>query len=58
MRSSLSCALGLVLLGITATAGNVLASECVNCHTDTAKLQAIAKTMPQKTGSAETAGSG
>ena len=58
MRSSLSRALGLLLLGLWATTGAVLASECVNCHTDTAKLEAIAKTLPHKEASAETAGSG
>lgn len=45
---------GLMLL----TAGFVMASQCVSCHTDAEKLQAITKTLPKKVGSTETAGKG
>lgn len=34
------------------------ASQCVECHTDVAKLKAIAKTIVKPIGSTETAGKG
>lgn len=48
----------MVVIGLIFSAGDLFASSCVDCHTDTEKLQAIAKTLPQKVGSAETAGKG
>ena len=48
----------LLLVVLLLAASSVMASQCVNCHTDVDKLKAIAKTIPQKVGSAETAGKG
>ena len=36
----------------------LMASSCVDCHTDVEQLKSIAKTLPQKEASAETAGKG
>jgi hypothetical protein len=35
-----------------------LASQCVECHTDSERLKEIAKTLPRPEASAETAGKG
>lgn len=53
-----SVVLSLLLLGGLLCCSGALASTCVDCHTDAAKLKAIAKTLPQKAVSAETAGKG
>jgi hypothetical protein len=50
--------IGLLFTGLLMVSGSVLASSCVDCHTDVDKLKAIAKTLPKKVGSAETAGKG
>lgn len=56
------CKLGKVCLLLIAfmllAVGSGMASQCVSCHTDVEKLKAIAKTLPQKVGSTETAGKG
>lgn len=49
---------GLFVSGLLLFAGSVLASSCVDCHTDVEKLKVVAKTIPKKVGSAETAGKG
>lgn len=33
-------------------------SQCVNCHTDSEKLKEVARSIPQKVASTETAGKG
>jgi len=50
-------AIGLIV-SLSMTASMVLASSCVDCHTDAAKLKELAKTIPKKEASAETAGKG
>ena len=58
MSSRRIVALGVLVTGVLFWAGIAGASSCVECHTDAAKLKAIAKTLPQKAVSAETAGKG
>ena len=53
-----SVLLSLLFLGLALCCSGALASTCVECHTDAAKLKAIAKTLPEKVASAETAGKG
>jgi len=55
-RKNVACAV--FLSGMLFWAGFAGASSCVECHTDVAKLKAIAKTLPKKEVSAETAGKG
>jgi len=50
--------IGLVVSCLLMTTSAVLASSCVDCHTDVDKLKEISKTLPAKVGSAETAGKG
>jgi len=52
-----SMVLGALILSLLFSS-SALASSCVDCHTNVAKLKEIAKTIPQKVGSAETAGKG
>ncbi len=58
MKHRVYIVVGLILSGLLATTSITLASTCVDCHTDVDKLKAIAKTIPQKAGSTETAGKG
>ncbi|SHJ87225.1 hypothetical protein SAMN02745165_03411 [Malonomonas rubra DSM 5091] len=51
-------AFGVLIAGMLYFAGIAGSSSCVDCHTDVAKLKAIAKTLPKKEASAETAGKG
>ena len=44
--------------GLFLTSTAAVASQCVDCHTNAEKLAAIAKTLPKKGASAETAGKG
>ena len=48
----------LLLGGLLMISGSVFASTCVDCHTDVEQLKAIAKSLPKKEASAETAGKG
>lgn len=52
--------LGTLLLSavILLLASPSLASQCINCHTDSEKLKAITDSMPKPLVSAETAGKG
>lgn len=49
---------GVFLAALLLTAGAALASQCVTCHVDAEKLEAITKTLPAKATSSETAGKG
>lgn len=55
-RKSINCLATVFLLLFLSSFVN--ASQCVNCHTDVAKLKEIAKTIPKPIASAETAGKG
>jgi hypothetical protein len=46
------------LISCVLFSGLAMASSCVDCHTDAAKLKAIGKTIPKAAVSAETAGKG
>jgi hypothetical protein len=48
----------LLFVFFLAMTGPASASTCIDCHTDSEKLKAIAKTLPQPEASAETAGKG
>ena len=58
MKHKGSLVISLLLGSLLMVSGQVMASSCVDCHTDVEQLKSIAKTLPQKEASAETAGKG